>query len=184
MTGFDNWLDLFMSTRIAFADGYEPFSWAVGLLSVHLMGRVRRRPHVRLWAFVVHSITKLLACAIALLGCGWTIYLLLDQSKVPIGLFIGVTVLFGVAVYVLLAEFMLEFGAKRLNAWHKGKWIKEIEYPYVLLGTVGLYVAINRLDIIEGGTRKFDLLGPMLIVAAVAVKLIKVRAETNDWDKI
>jgi hypothetical protein len=55
---------------------------------------------------------------------------------------------------------------------------------YLLLGTAGLYVAINRLDFVEGARHTFDLYGPLLIAAAISMKLIKVRAETNDWGKM
>jgi hypothetical protein len=69
---------------------------------------------------------------------------LVEQPKVPIGTFVSLTLLFGAAVYVLLVELFLRFGARRLNVWRKGRWIKELEYPYLFLGIIGLYVAINR----------------------------------------
>jgi hypothetical protein len=158
---------------------------AFGMLQVHAseawIGRNRptsgRR---RTFLNVLKIFSFVLATSILMI----TIASMVAQPKVPFGLFVGTTFMFGAAVYVFVAENFLQWAAPLLNRRRPGKWIKELEYPYLMLGTIGVFVAINRIDIVEGMGRSLDLWGPMLIASAIAVKLIKVRAETNDWDKL
>lgn len=158
---------------------------AGSMLQVHFAEVWARRSKTitrRLRIFI--NVMKGLAWVLAMTAVIQTLLQLLGRPQVPLALFAALTLMFGVAVYVLLAENFLQWAGALLNRSRKGKWIKELEYPYMFLGTAGLYVAINRMEIMEGASRNLDLWGPLLIAAAIAVKLIKVRAETNDWDKL
>jgi hypothetical protein len=66
----------------------------------------------------------------------------------------------------------------------KGRWIREIEYPYLLLGLVGLFVTINRLTMLEHRITDYDLYGPLILVTGTAIKLVKTRAEVSDWGNL
>ena len=56
--------------------------------------------------------------------------------------------------------------------------MKEIDYWYLLLGSLGIAVSVSRLEILGG--QKIEILdefGPLVLTAAVALRLVKTRVE-------
>jgi hypothetical protein len=104
------------------------------------------------------------------------------RTRIPMENFVILILCFGLLAYVMIAELFLRWGADWLNR-HRLTWVKELEYVYVVLGVLGLAVSINRMEIMDGKVEGLNLAGPLIVMLAVVVKMIKVRAEVSEWDK-
>jgi hypothetical protein len=104
----------------------------------------------------------------------------------PVGLYTVAfyTLAFGICVFILVSEALLRGGARKLNARMGNKWIKRFDYIYLIIGAIGAVLSVNRLPVVANKVAGLDLLGPMLVIAAIAIRIIKTRAELNDWDKL
>lgn len=60
--------------------------------------------------------------------------------------------------------------------------MKEIDYWYLLLGSLGIAVSVSRLEILGGQKIEIlDELGPLVLTAAVAFRLVKTKVEIKKW---
>jgi len=60
--------------------------------------------------------------------------------------------------------------------------VKEIDYWYLLLGSLGIAVFVSRLEILGGQKIEIlDELGPLVLTAAVAFRLVKTKVEIKKW---
>jgi hypothetical protein len=57
---------------------------------------------------------------------------------------------YGATLFVILSTVVYQRVAPILTRWRGKKWVKEIEYVYLLLGLIGLIGSLNRLDVVEG----------------------------------
>jgi hypothetical protein len=83
--------------------------------------------------------------------CGAAIIILLafdTNQHVPFEQMIAVTCVYGSGLYAILFS-ALRARAARLTRTRGEKWIKEMDYPYLLLGAVGLMLSINKLDVVS-----------------------------------
>jgi len=96
----------------------------------------------------------------------------------------GVLFLYGTLVYVLLCECLKKWWAAWLTERRGEKWVKEIDYLYLSLGSVGIFGVVNRLESISDPYAKVDVYAALLLATAVVVRLIKVRAEIEGWNKL
>jgi hypothetical protein len=103
------------------------------------------------------------------------------RSHIPMETFLLIVLSFGLFAYVIVAEIFLRWGAEWLNR-HRVTWVKELEYVYVVLGLSGLVVSINRIEVMDGRFDGLDLVGPLVVMFAVAIKFVKIRAEVAGWD--
>lgn len=110
-------------------------------------------------------------------------HLLLKEEQIPIRQFVTLLIVWGVCVFAFCTQLLFLGLIERLNRGRPdGRWIREIEYPYLLLGLIGLFLTINNSKAYGGavvGVR--DAVGPIIIVAATALKFLKTRAETAGW---
>jgi hypothetical protein len=63
-------------------------------------------------------------------------------------------------------------------------WVKQIDYIYLLMGAGGIAGSIDRLSVVEHKTVFLSYLGPLLLAAAISIRLVKTRIEINGWDKV
>lgn len=70
---------------------------------------------------------------------------------------------------------------KRLGG---NNWVKQIDYIYLLMGSGGIAGSIDRLSAVEHKMKFLSDLGPLLVAAAIAIRLVKTRVEINGWDEI
>jgi hypothetical protein len=80
------------------------------------------------------------------------VFVILWHAPEPIGLslLIALLVLYGATIFVLLSDLMLMGFAKFLTAKRGAKWVKELDYVYLTIGTIGILATVNRLDIVRG----------------------------------
>jgi len=87
-------------------------------------------------------------------------------------------VTFGYAT-ALYGEILLHGVAERLRIKRGEKWVKELDYIYLSLGSVGIIGAINRSDAVTDRITKADLFVPAITATAIVVRFIKTRAEIS-----
>jgi hypothetical protein len=52
------------------------------------------------------------------------------------------------------------------------------------LGCLGVLASINRLDVVSGRFSRIEILGPLIITAAVVIRFVKTRADIAGWNKM
>ena len=70
---------------------------------------------------------------------------------------------------------------------HRGElWVKEIDYVYLSLASLGIASAVFKLQKSRGLTdlTLVDWFGPIVLSLALALRLVKTRAEVNEWNKL
>jgi hypothetical protein len=107
----------------------------------------------------------------------------LHEDRIELKYVAAFLFVYGVALYVLLCELLLRGFACFLTAKRGEKWVKELDYIYLTLGSLGILGSINRLDFISGRFSKADILAPLVLATAVVIRFIKTRAEINGWNK-
>src|SRR5215467_8437612 len=91
---------------------------------------------------------------------------------------------YAVSLFVVLSEALTLFGgAATLRRWRGEKWVKELDYVYFAFGSIGAILAVNRLNTIGEKLWLSDLYVPIVLASALVIRLIKTRAEINDWHK-
>ena len=98
----------------------------------------------------------------------------------PILVYVEICTWFATGLYVSISDLLL-LSAGHLTKWRGTKWVKELDYAYLLLASAGVLLAINR---IEFASEKFGLkenFTPFLLVAALTIRAIKTRAEIANW---
>lgn len=121
----------------------------------------------------------------ALCGLAVVVLVAIDTShKVTFEMMIAMTCVFGSGLYACLAD-LLRFGwAAQLTRTRGEKWIKEMDYPYLLLGAGGLMLSINKLDVVSDRITRIDVIGPLVVSTAVVIRLLKTRADIEGWNKL
>jgi len=97
---------------------------------------------------------------------------------------LGLLVLYGLSTFIFVSEWLIARGARYLTRVRGDRWIKELEYLYVALGTIGVVGLLNKWDRLGQPWEKIDLVAPVLFATAVVVKLIKTRAEIGRWSEL
>lgn len=64
------------------------------------------------------------------------------------------------------------------------KWVKELDYIYLLLGVAGLVMAVSRIEGIKGRIEGYEIAGPLVLGVAIAIRFIKTRDEVAEWNKL
>jgi membrane protease YdiL (CAAX protease family) len=93
--------------------------------------------------------------------------------------------LFGASLFMILDEAMYRGVGRWLTKRLGGNnWVKQIDYIYLLMGSAGIVVSLNRLSMVTGKIEFLNDIGPLVLAAAIAIRLTKTRIEVNGWDKI
>ena len=97
---------------------------------------------------------------------------------------IGFTLaIYGVLLFMALSDFMIAGLAAFLTRTRGPAWLKEIDYLYLMLAAIGLVGSLNRIEGISGKLTGYDLVGPLIVTTALAVRLLKTRAEIARWNR-
>jgi hypothetical protein len=78
--------------------------------------------------------------------------------------------LYGVPLYIVLCEILLQGGAQWLTKKCGGKWVKGLDYVYLTFGVLGIIGSASKIEQIKD---KFS----------GVIRFIKTRAEIGDWNK-
>jgi hypothetical protein len=73
--------------------------------------------------------------------------------------------------------------ANSLTKLRGEKWVKEMDYFYLLIGAAGILMSVSRLEIISDRFSGLEILGPLVVTTALVIRLIKTRAEIGRWNK-
>jgi hypothetical protein len=138
----------------------------------HLLDRVSSRTR-----FVMAGL-------VATLSGGWIAETFLVNRSVSFRELLISLIIFGSTLYVFLGEWLLLSLAGQLTLWRGEKWVKEIDYIYLMLGAVGIAGSINRLDSITGRFERADWVGLLVLTVAIVIRLIKTRAEIAGWNTL
>lgn len=96
---------------------------------------------------------------------------------------IAFTVAYGVMLFIVLCEMLMAGLSRYLTRKRGEKWVKELDYVYLAMGSLGILATINRIDFLQGRLEsKMDLFLPMALATAVVIRFIKTRAEIARWN--
>jgi hypothetical protein len=70
-----------------------------------------------------------------------------------------------------------------VTKWRGDKWTKELDYPYLILGGIGVVLAIGRPSLETGRVSLPQTIGLIAVSIALVLRAIKTRAEINGWNK-
>jgi hypothetical protein len=146
---------------------------ALALLGWHLLlGRRDQLKGVRL------------LCAFALLLAPlFVIGLVSARPLVRFSTIVTCTFVYAVSLFVAVSEILTLFGgATILTRWRGAKWVKELDYVYFAFGSLGAVLAVNRMNAVGEKLSLSDLFVPIVLASALVVRVIKTRAEINEWN--
>lgn len=95
----------------------------------------------------------------------------------------AVLLFYGVSMFVLVSGILLVWGAAALTRWRGEKWVKELDYVYLSLGSIGVLGTLARVEFLTDKFTKLDVIGPVILATAVVIRIIKTRAEIGGWNK-
>jgi hypothetical protein len=91
---------------------------------------------------------------------------------------------YAVSLFVVLSEALTLFGgAAALTRWRGEKWVKELDYVYFAFGSLGAVLAINRMNAVGEKLMLSDVYVPVILASALVIRVIKTRAEINEWHR-
>ena len=61
--------------------------------------------------------------------------------------------------------------------------MKELDYVYFAFGSLGAVMAVNRMNAVAEKLMLPDLYVPVILASALVIRVIKTRAEVNEWQK-
>jgi hypothetical protein len=111
------------------------------------------------------------------------VLLAFEPQEMSLGRMISLVLMYGIALFVLLSTHMVGGWAQRLTRWRGEKWVKELDYIYLTLGSAGILVSLNRLPFVTGRIDAGNLFAPLLLTTAIVIRFIKTRAEIGEWNK-
>jgi hypothetical protein len=124
-----------------------------------------------------------LAFASIMLGITVFAFLMYNSEPMRFRVVAGAVFMFGTMLFVFLSELLLLGWAKHLTEKRGKHWTKEMDYFYLALGFVGVFVALGRIDRLTGRFDNIDLVAPMVLTAALAIRFVKTRAEVGEWNE-
>jgi hypothetical protein len=105
------------------------------------------------------------------------------QEKVLLQQLVSLTIWWGVAQYVVICDILLLWLANLLTKMGGEKWIKEMDYFYLLIGALGVIISVSRLEIVSDRLSGIDIIGPLVVATALVIRLVKTRADIGGWNK-
>ena len=148
---------------------------AIGLLTCHLVLNANRRRSISVLVFGLALLV--LPLMLVLMGS--------SRPLVRLSSLVTCVFVYGVSLFVVLSEAFLGLGgAAALTRWRGEKWVKELDYVYLAVGSLGALLAINRLGAVGEKLILSDVYVPVILVSAFIIRVIKTRAEISEWNKL
>ncbi|UZE48469.1 hypothetical protein ONR75_27330 [Rhodopseudomonas sp. P2A-2r] len=113
---------------------------------------------------------------------GIVVYVMTSDS-IPISHALTAVLSYSALAYTVICDWLREHGAAILTSRRGEKWVKEIDYLYLLLGSLGVVATISKMPNVTKSSSLVEYIGPLFIATAVVLRLIKTRAEIGSWNK-
>jgi hypothetical protein len=164
--------------RIDSVDPHVHWRWVV-LIGSFVVFALVRKLHKRK---TVHAVLCVLVAG--LIGTFYDFDFMRSGGSAIVGLFTCIAA--ALFVFIAASDALSSGLAEWLTEYRGERWVKEIEYVYLLLGSVGVAASIFRLEKSRGAgdLTLFDWFGPLVLSIALALRLVKTRAEVNEWNKL
>jgi hypothetical protein len=107
---------------------------------------------------------------------------ILPEKNIDFGKAVSLLVMYGSALYAGACGMLRRGLAAYLTRKRGPKWIKEMDYVYLTLGAIGVVGSMNRADLAGGHYTLFDLFAPLIVATAIAIRLVKTRADIAGWN--
>lgn len=91
---------------------------------------------------------------------------------------------YGCLIFIGLSSVLQTSFGELLTRKRGEKWVKEIDYLYLLIGSLGVLGTLNRLPMSSHTLSGFDTIAPLTLATAIVLRLIKTRAEIGGWNKL
>jgi hypothetical protein len=163
--------------------GLFPGNWPPWLASVFLVGFACL---LLIEHFFLRSrdivILTILFLMILVIGIAFVVEVA-TQEKVLLLQLVSLTIWWGAAQYVVICDIFLLWLANFLTKVRGDKWIKEMDYFYLLIGALGVVISVSRLEIVSDKLSGIDIIGPLVVTTALVLRLVKTRADIGGWNK-
>jgi hypothetical protein len=150
--------------------------WVFAIVAVLIAIRTSFLKYVAVRLFVWGGLVGLASTYIVELYANPTDRVALDQL-------VAVLFAYGTALYASICDLLQIRYARLLTKWRGEKWAKELDYPYLFFGALGLIISVNRLEAIEHRLTGFEIIGPLIVTTAIVIRLVKTRVEIAGWNK-
>ena len=135
--------------------------------------------------FLKYQAIRLVVLGI-LCGMSATVFVELFENsgeKMSLDQLVAVIITYSAALYTAICEVLQVRYGEVLTRWRGDKWAKEMDYPYIFFGAIGLVITMNRLDIASTHILRIEIIGPLIVATAVVIRLVKTRVEIAGWNK-
>jgi hypothetical protein len=112
------------------------------------------------------------------------VVLSIDPAPIALGEIGAVLFLYGTMLFILLSTILQSGVAAWLTRKRGEKWVKELDYIYLSIGSVGVLATLNGLPFITHKIDAGDLMAPVILTTAIVIRFIKTRAEIAGWHKV
>jgi hypothetical protein len=146
-------------------------AFAIFIIAVHFYSKKTTFPVFLLAIFFVTILLFFVILAIA-------------PEPIAFGRFAAVLFLYGVLSFVILSTILQSGLAAWLTRKRGEQWVKELDYLYLAIGSIGVLATVNRLPFITNNIEAGDLIAPIIITTAIVIRFIKTRAEIGGWNKV
>lgn len=126
---------------------------------------------------------SLLLFAMCLLWFVWCVALGLQSEIRFRDAFVGLLSYCSI-LFVALSELLMSGGATWLTKRRGENWVKEIDYLYLGLGAVGLFISLGQLASVSDKLSLPGTIGPVALATALTLRIVKTRAEIGGWNKL
>jgi hypothetical protein len=106
-----------------------------------------------------------------------------SNARVALDQLIAALITYGASLYAGLCGAVQRGLGKRLTEWRGDKWAKELDYPYLFGGGLGLVISMNRLDTVSDHLAGIEIVGPLIVTTAIVIRLVKTRVEIAGWNR-
>jgi hypothetical protein len=130
-----------------------------------------------------YTFAVLMGFCVSLVIFGFIAEIFIPDNGILFGQLATLLIVYRIALYIILCDVLMLGLATYLTKKRGAKWIKEMDYPYLFLAAAGILMSASRLEIVTDRFSRIDILGPLVVTTAVAIRLVKTKAEIAGWNK-
>jgi hypothetical protein len=132
----------------------------------------------RMWVMVIGFYFIIIVVALLFVGL---VFIPIKNTTITVEDLAVALLGYSAGLYALLCD-VFRFGlAHRLTETRGVKWVKELDYFFLLSGSAGVFLLLTKLPVGTQQNSPLEFLGPILAATGLVLRLIKTRAEIDDW---